>query len=55
MLVIAPKDNLAATFPSRVAVVIEASCGGPAAELFSYDGLAGSAQDIASGGADQED
>jgi hypothetical protein len=28
MLVIAPKDNLVTTFPSRVAVVIEPSRGG---------------------------
>jgi hypothetical protein len=55
MLVIAPKDNLAATFPSRVAVVIEPSCGGPAVDLISVDDLAGSVQDIASSKADQGD
>jgi hypothetical protein len=55
MLVIAPKDNLVTTFPSRVAVVIEPSCGGPAVDLFSFDDLAGRAEDIASGRTDQGD
>src|SRR5262249_48613975 len=36
MLVSAPKDNLAPTFPSRVAAAIEPS-GGGARNLFSFD------------------
>jgi hypothetical protein len=41
MLVIAPKDNLARTFPSRVAVVIESSRGGAATPTSIENDLAG--------------
>jgi hypothetical protein len=53
MLVIAPKDNLASTFPSRVAFVIESSRGGAAAPFSFKDDLAGRSQNIAPGRTDQ--
>jgi hypothetical protein len=55
MLVIAPKDNLVTTFPSRVAVVIEPSRGGALVDSISFDDLAGRTENIASSRADQGD
>jgi hypothetical protein len=53
MLVIAPKDNLARKFPSRVAVVIESSRGGAVTPIsFEYD-LAGRSENIALGRTNQ--
>jgi carbon monoxide dehydrogenase subunit G len=53
MLVIAPKDNLARTFPSRVAVVIESSRGGAVTPFSFEDDLAGRSENIAPGRIDQ--
>jgi hypothetical protein len=55
MLVIAPKDNLVTTFPSRAAVVIEPSLAAQWRNLFSFDDLASTAENIASSRADQGD
>jgi hypothetical protein len=55
MLVIAPKDNLVTTFPSRVAVVIESSLAAQRRNLFSFNNLAGRTDNIASSRADQGD
>jgi hypothetical protein len=53
MLVIAPKENLARTFPSRVAVVIESSRGGAVTSFSFEDDLAGRSENIAPGRTDQ--
>jgi hypothetical protein len=39
MLVIAPKDNLVTTFPTRVVVVIEPSRGGAVVDPIRFDEL----------------
>jgi hypothetical protein len=53
MLVIAPKDNLVTTFPSRVAVVIEPSRGGAVVNSSLIGRSSRRTQNIASGRADQ--
>jgi hypothetical protein len=53
MLVIVPKDNLARTVPSRVAVVIESSRGSAATPFSFADDLAGRSENIAPGSTDQ--
>jgi hypothetical protein len=55
MLAIAPKDNLATTFPSRVAVIIEPSSGGTVVNPISFYDLAGGTENIGSGRTDQGD
>jgi hypothetical protein len=52
MLAVAPKDNLARTFPSRVAVVIDPSRGSAMVQSI-FDELADRAENTASGRTDQ--
>jgi len=53
MLVIAPKDNLVRTSPSRVTVVIEPSRGGAVVDFIFIRGSCRQEKNIAPGSADQ--